>query len=97
RVEIRWSAVDQIDVHPTIVIEVKEEPAAATRLREMSQLRAPVVVYPTNLALRRRDFRERHSLHRLLGTCLKPTTPQNQPNNYCEPESLHTQSVNKSA
>src|SRR5215510_2470875 len=31
-VKIRWSTVDEIDVHPTVVVEVEEETAAATRL-----------------------------------------------------------------
>jgi hypothetical protein len=44
----------------------------------MSQFGAAVIVYPRDLALRRRHFDERHSLtaHRMLWTRLKRTTPK---------------------
>ncbi len=51
RVEIGWSTVNEIDIHPTVVIEVEEETAAAARFRKVSQFRAAVIVRPRNLAL----------------------------------------------
>src|SRR6185295_2492458 len=61
-VKIGWSTVDQIDVHPAIVIKIEEEATATAGLRKMSQLRAAVVMNPRDLTLRCRHFSKRHSL-----------------------------------
>src|SRR6185369_8792774 len=35
-VKIRWAAVDQIDIHPTIVIKIEEQATSAARLGQVS-------------------------------------------------------------
>src|ERR1043166_1632816 len=56
--EIAWPAIDQVDVHPTVVVVVQECAAGAHRLRQVMLGRCGVVVDPANPARFRGNFLE---------------------------------------
>src|SRR5439155_5871086 len=64
--EITLAAVDQVNVHPAVVVIIDECASRTHGFRQVHLRGAPVVVYPRNPAHRRRD-----KLKRKLATALR--------------------------
>ena len=50
--KIGWTTIHQVDIHPAIVIKIKEETPTATGFGQMPELRVTIVVHPGNLRVR---------------------------------------------
>jgi hypothetical protein len=57
-VKVGWTAVDEIDIRPSVVVVVEEDATTAAGLWKMVRFRAPVVVSPGDLALCSRHLDE---------------------------------------
>src|SRR5206468_2381850 len=57
-VEIGRAAIDQIEIHPAVVVVVQKRDTGTERLREEVLLRYGVLVDPSDAALRRRHLYE---------------------------------------
>src|SRR5207249_4809292 len=60
REKIRRTTIDQINVHPTVVVIIEEDSAAAAGFRQMMSFRARVIMHPGYLAFTGGNFDERH-------------------------------------
>src|SRR5881394_3067725 len=56
--EIRWTAVDEINIHPTVLVVIEERTTGAYSLRQISIRRMSAIVNPGYAALTGRDFFE---------------------------------------
>src|SRR5580692_2377915 len=57
-IEVATATIDQINVHPAVIVVVKEGAACANSFRQVHFWRTPVGVNPRNAASGRRNFLE---------------------------------------